>query len=816
MSGYAAASLDALPYRLIPHANVLLAGASGGFRVAEVLALGAAHIRVLEPEPVLLRALERGLGPSPAWASDGRVSLSGEGPVAAVRDSGSYDIIDLSADFLDAAEANATAFTVQALSDDLRTLAPGGIVSIPVSIRDFPVYALRVLATARAALLAAGIGDPAAHTVVYRSAWSARIMLSNRPWSAERIATLRTFCDERSFDVSWYPGMDAVAARESIYNDLPAVSFASGETSADGPDDSIADEARAVLADAATPSRSAFNLAPITLDRPFFNAVLRLDQLDTILKRLEILPQAEIGALVNLAVLAQAVVFAMLVLLVPLAAPRRLRMPEIGLLRPIVYFPALGLGFLFIEIFMIEQASQWLNDRTSGFALVLTGMLVFSGLGSMMADRLTAAPRRAIALVCLVTVGWCGAMLVGLQPIKLATLGLPWMVRASLVLAVVAPVSVALGLPFPLGLARTGSGGLLPWAWGLNGAFSVVATPLANLIAREAGFSRVLLSAAVLYVIALLTFPAARKSRAWQKFSVRITRRGVISAAGALCLAHPTRAASPWTRTAYMTAMNASGRPVSLTDAQFDAIQKRKPAVVKHIEAYLKERLGAADPAVIAAFETVPREYFHYIYSEHRATPGDAYEADPKPWGLGYGSALSDYLGQAYMTQVCKPEPGEVTLEIGTGSGFQSALLSRIVKQAYSIEIIEPLGKAVSQIFAPLGYDNVHTRVGDGYYGWPEVHGGFDIIIVTCAAQYAPPDLFKQMKPGGRLVIPIGQPFKRGQVLYVYTKDGEGKIHSKRDMGVFFIPMTGAISKTPAPHAAAAAQAVPTEKPASD
>ena len=89
----------------------------------------------------------------------------------------------------------------------------------------------------------------------------------------------------------------------------------------------------------------------------------------------------------------------------------------------------------------------------------------------------------------------------------------------------------------------------------------------------------------------------------------------------------------------------------------------------------------------------------------------------------------------------------------------------------------------------------MHTRVGDGYFGWPEVDGGFDIIIVTCAATFAPPDLFKQLKPGGRMIIPIGQPFKRGQVLYVYTKDPEGKIHSKRDIGVFFIPMTGAIAK---------------------
>jgi protein-L-isoaspartate(D-aspartate) O-methyltransferase len=153
------------------------------------------------------------------------------------------------------------------------------------------------------------------------------------------------------------------------------------------------------------------------------------------------------------------------------------------------------------------------------------------------------------------------------------------------------------------------------------------------------------------------------------------------------------------------------------------------------------------------------------------------------------------------MTQIAKPKATDITLEIGTGSGFQIALLSRMVAQAYSIEIIEPLGRAVSRIFAPLGYDNVHTKVGDGYYGWPEVEGGFDIIIVTCAAQYAPPELFKQMKPGGRMIIPIGQPFKKGQILYVYTKDAEGKIHSRRDVGVYFIPMTGAMMKTPAPKA---------------
>jgi protein-L-isoaspartate(D-aspartate) O-methyltransferase len=267
-----------------------------------------------------------------------------------------------------------------------------------------------------------------------------------------------------------------------------------------------------------------------------------------------------------------------------------------------------------------------------------------------------------------------------------------------------------------------------------------------------------------------------------------------------LALPRTGRAASvPWTREAYEQAMLRSGRSVDLTATQFEAIQNRKPAALARIEQYLTERLGAADPSVMQAFRAVPREYFHYLYSEHRATPGDAYEADPKPWGLGYGSALSDYLGQAYMTQISKPGADDITLEIGTGSGFQSALLSRIVSRSYTIEIIAPLGAAVSRIFAPLGYDNIETRVGDGYYGWPEVKDGFDIIIVTCAAQYAPPELFDQLKPNGRLIIPIGQPFKRGQFLYIYTKDHEGKVHSRRDVGVFFIPMTGTMMKTPGP-----------------
>ena len=521
-AAYAPAALAALPYRLLPGARVLLAGSSGGFRVREALALDARHLDVLEPDPVILGALRHGLGPSPALAPDPRVRLLPDSPLAAVRGGAAYDLVDLSADFLDSGEANAAAYTADAVERYLHALAPGGLVSIPVSIREFPVYAVRVLATVRDALRRTGADDLAAHVVVYRSAWNLRILVANQPWTAERIAAVRAFCDERSFDVSYYPGLDVVAARAGIYNDLPAVSFDSGEvTSGAGASDAVADEAGPVLRGEGSESQDAFNLSPITLDRPFYYSVLRLMHLPTILQRLEILPQAEVGQLVNLAVLAQAAVIALVVLAVPLFAPRVVggaagrAAGRAGMLRPVVYFASLGLGFLFIEIFLIEKASLYLNDRTSAFALVLTGMLVFSGVGSLLADRVRQA---GIALSAAVVVGWCILVLLGLEPLLLATLGLPWAVRAGLLLLLVAPVSVALGLPFPLGLARAGAvgGGFLPWAWGLNGAFSVVATPLANLVAVQAGFSSVLMCAAMLYALTYLAYPSVQKRPTWQ------------------------------------------------------------------------------------------------------------------------------------------------------------------------------------------------------------------------------------------------------------------------------------------------------------
>ncbi len=269
---------------------------------------------------------------------------------------------------------------------------------------------------------------------------------------------------------------------------------------------------------------------------------------------------------------------------------------------------------------------------------------------------------------------------------------------------------------------------------------------------------------------------------------------------GSLLFIYPAAASqgSAWDFTTAEARMVESGRTADMTADQFSQLQERKPRYLSRIADYLKKSLGTVDPRVMKAFEEVPREYFMYNYEQGTSLVDATYESQPRPWQVGFGSYISDYRAQAYMTQILDPKPTDTSLEIGTGSGFQTALLSRIVKDAYSIEIISELGEKVDKIYAPLGYSNVHTRVGDGFYGWPDAGKKFDIILVTCAAPFVPQPLLEQLNDNGRMVIPIGQPYKT-QYLYVFTKDAQGHVHSHRDMATYFIPMTGRAQTGEAP-----------------
>jgi protein-L-isoaspartate(D-aspartate) O-methyltransferase len=143
----------------------------------------------------------------------------------------------------------------------------------------------------------------------------------------------------------------------------------------------------------------------------------------------------------------------------------------------------------------------------------------------------------------------------------------------------------------------------------------------------------------------------------------------------------------------------------------------------------------------------------------------------------------------AVMTDLLKPAPRHTVLEVGTGSGYQAAILSKLVKQVYSIEIIEPLGKKAVNRLKKLGYKNIQVRLGDGYYGWKE-HAPFDLIVVTAAAGHIPPPLLEQLKPGGRMVIPVGSRFLVQQLVLI-EKDPNGKFNTRQVLPVAFVPLTG-------------------------
>jgi protein-L-isoaspartate(D-aspartate) O-methyltransferase len=217
--------------------------------------------------------------------------------------------------------------------------------------------------------------------------------------------------------------------------------------------------------------------------------------------------------------------------------------------------------------------------------------------------------------------------------------------------------------------------------------------------------------------------------------------------------------------------------PTSTPKDQADAVfaQARTRMVAEQI----RER-GITDPRVLAAMSKVPR---------HRFVPIDyldeAYADYPLP--IGYGQTISQPYIVALMTQYLALKPGEKVLEIGTGSGYQAAILAELTDQVYSVEIIEPLAERAETTLKALGY-NVQIKIADGYYGWPE-HAPFDAIIVTCAPDHVPQPLIQQLKDGGRLVIPIGPPGFY-QTLWLIEKKGK-QIISTNLGGVRFVPMLG-------------------------
>ena len=193
---------------------------------------------------------------------------------------------------------------------------------------------------------------------------------------------------------------------------------------------------------------------------------------------------------------------------------------------------------------------------------------------------------------------------------------------------------------------------------------------------------------------------------------------------------------------------------------------------------------GITDARVLAAMAKMPREEF--VPPESRAA---SYEDGPLQ--IGHGQTISQPYIVAFMTEQLRPKPSDRVLEIGTGSGYQAAILAGLVKDVYTIEIIDALAKDAEATLQRLGYKNVHVRVGDGYRGWPE-HAPFDAITVTCAPDHVPQPLIDQLKEGGRMIIPVGG--FGNQELYLLEKKN-GQLQRRSVLPVRCVPMAGEAQK---------------------
>lgn len=208
------------------------------------------------------------------------------------------------------------------------------------------------------------------------------------------------------------------------------------------------------------------------------------------------------------------------------------------------------------------------------------------------------------------------------------------------------------------------------------------------------------------------------------------------------------------------------------------------PIIIRQRQEMVEQQIlkrGISDPRVLAAMGNTPRHRFvpHRLISK-------AYADYPLP--IGKGQTISQPYIVALMTETLQLKPFERILEIGTGSGYQAAILSPMVKEVYSVEIHPNLHRKARELLRMLGYDNVKTKQGDGYFGWPQA-GPFDAIIITAAVNHVPPPLLAQLKDGGRIILPLGNPLGY-QNLVLVTRKGEK--HTVRQItGVLFVPMTG-------------------------
>jgi hypothetical protein len=494
--------LAALPYRLRPGARVLMLEPRGGLDVLTALAQGASAVTVVEPNPLIVRSVRQ----EGDWAGDLYDDLRVEvvveqGRTYARRTRDDYQVLTLS---LNAPQRTVTSgayslnedyrYTVEAFTDYLARLREAGLLVVTRWLQVPPSESIRAFALAVEAVERAG-GDPKTSIVALRSYRQMLILVRRGSFTAEELTLVRGFAEPRAFDLVYLP--DIRPDEVNRHNVLPTPDYH-----------------RACVGLLEAEDRQAwyhnysFDVEPPTDDRPFFGHFFRWAQTREVLAMAGHTwqPFGGAGYFVVLILLALAVVAAGVLILMPVATLRR----EGGALGATsIYFGLLGLGYLFVEIPLMQRFILFLGHPAYAMAVVLFAILLFSGVGSAVSHRL---PMRLVLVLLPVLVG---VYVVGLPSLFAVTLAIPLWARMIVAVAALAPPGFLMGMPLPKGIAllEEGSSSLIAWAWGVNGAVSVVASILAALVALSLGFSVVLVLGAACYAAALITAVSLRPPR---------------------------------------------------------------------------------------------------------------------------------------------------------------------------------------------------------------------------------------------------------------------------------------------------------------
>jgi len=495
----------ALPYHLIDQPHALVVGAGGGTDVLMALAHGAPMVTAVEIDPSVFPLIERhfdafsgGLYRRPdvnAVHAEARHFLHTTAT--------EYDLIHLSLiDSFTTAASGVSAlnesylYTREALQLYLQRLSPRGILSVTRWIKTPARDTIKLFATAVEALEAEGVSDPGAHLLWIRSWNTATVLVSRNPWTARQRAAAMRFCEERGFDLCYAPGLPP--SRANRFTVLPRPVYYEAAQSL------LSGERQRYY------RRFLFHIRPATDNCPYFFRFFKWTALKQLLGGMgtEWIPFVEWGYLALLATLLQGSVAAVICILAPLLAFRRQGLSGLPVLRGMAYFGATGLAYMFVEIAFIQKIMLFLAYPIYAVAVVLLSFLLCSGLGAAWANRRVAAdPRLHRRCIAGLLVSLAGITVI-LQVATPLLMSWPETVRICAALLLPAPLAFFMGVPFPSGLEVVGSrhAPFIPWAWGVNGILSVVAAPVAMLIAMHAGLLVLIGVAALLYLLVAILF----------------------------------------------------------------------------------------------------------------------------------------------------------------------------------------------------------------------------------------------------------------------------------------------------------------------